>query len=855
MRLVYYFLLSSAFALCGLAAPVTLVQSDFTGTAPSQNLPWTATSTLDSSILFHGWDRGPGIQSEAVDDALGYSTVAGATPSTLADSLGAEAYFSCTFQSVDATPLDLAGVKVTFDAQRIEYWSPRQYAIYTSVGGFAEGQEVFITPEVGQEDFSERSFSFFLPNTGYDAISGNFEIRMVPFNSRYSHSASITGFQLISGVPTFMLTVNSGSGGAAASIPSATVFEQGTVIQLSALPDAGYRFAGWSGDVQGFGNPRTVVMDGHKVVTGNFSVLPPLEMRVGTNLNSVTDYTFSWVFKDLFKRMRPWMTRNADQSGAWDSGLSYTIPLDSNGWPTQVPFDPGTGDPVQIVHTILAVSNQPGAHTLSYEGLGDFRFRVDANPWSYITSTGAASQALTIQEGDLVTVELLSSGPSPDHLRNFRIIPDEFLLSYETEPFHPQFLDRSKGFDVLRFMDWGRTNNSYLSAWADRTRADHQTQSRSQGVALEYIVLLANLQQSDAWVCIPHLADDDYVTRMAEFLRDHLDPALRVYVEYSNETWNSSFGQTGYVQDQGEALSLDADRWQAGHKYVARRSAEIWSIFETAYGAESSTRVVKVLATQSANVSVTHSRVAALNDPAVNPNFVFADALAIAPYFGHNYTSAELPPTTAAYPTIDEIVDTISIAEIANQAAQISAQKAVADVQGMTLICYEGGQHFVGIGAAQNDATLTAVLNEANRDSRMYLRYQEYLDMLRAQGIEMFANFTLCGQFSKYGSWGTMEVIDEPLEDAFKYTALRDWMSENVMGESLLQITRFLKTGSDLEIDWRSKPAHRYQIETATQLNGWVPGPSGISSQGLSTTQVLTGAGDHDLLFLRVVEE
>jgi hypothetical protein len=838
---------------------VTLVQSDFTGTAPAQNLPWTATSVLDSSITFSGWsiDPGidPGIQPEAIDDALGFSIDAGETDSTLAQSLSDRAYFSCLIQSVDATPLDLNGLKVVIDALRISHWSPKQFAIFTSVGGFNEGQEVFITPEVGQQDFSERSFSFFLPHTGYDAIIGDFEIRVVPFNGRYSHPSSITGFSLISGVPTYMLTVNSGNGGSAVSIPAAVAFEQGEQIQLSALPDAGYRFGGWSGDVEGFGNPRTVVMDADKVVTGNFSALPPIGMRVGTNLNSVTDYTSSWVFKDLFKRMRPWMTRNSDQSGSWDSGLSYTIPLDRYGWPTVVPFDPGTAAPTQIVHTILAVSNKPGPHTLFYDGLGVFRFRAEANPWQYITATGSATLPLIIQEGDRVTVELLESGPSPNHLRNFRIVPDEYILSYDTEPFHPQFIDRSKNFDVLRFMDWGRTNNSTFLSWVDRTRADHQTQSRSQGVAIEYLVALANLQHSDAWVCIPHLADDDHVTQMAEFLRDNLDPTLRVYVEYSNETWNSSFGQTGYVQDQGEALALDSNRWQAGHKYVARRSAEIWSLFETVYGEASSTRVVKVLATQSANISVTNSRVAALNDPGVNPNFVFADALAIAPYFGHNYTSAELPPSTSSYPTIDEIVDAISIAEIANVANHVAAQKAAADLQGMSLICYEGGQHFVGIGAAQSDTTLAAILNEANRDPRMYLRYQEYLDMLKAGGIEVFANFILCAQFSTFGSWGTMEFIDDTLDEAVKYSALRDWMAEKINGETLFRITRFHKTGSDLEIDWRSKPAHSYQIETSILLDGWMPGPSGIPSQGLSTSHVLKGAGANAPLFLRVVEE
>jgi len=854
MRLISYFLF--AFVLNGNAAPVTLLQSDFTGNAPAQNLPWTNTSVIDSSITFSGWTIGPGIEAKAIDDGLGFSVTTAGTDLTIAESLSFGNYFSCSVQSANATPLNLNGLKISIDFRRITYFAPTQYAFMTSVDGFTAGQEVHVTPMVQHGDHNERHFSFILPSTGYDAINGNFEIRVVPINGRFgNHNALITGFSLITGVPTHTLTVNSGSGGSATAIPSVAVIEQGQPVQLSATPDPGYRFAGWTGDVQGFGNPRTVVMDANKVVTGNFSPLPPPGMKIGTNLNAVTDYSPSWVFKDLFKRIRTWTTRNADQSGAWDSGLNYRIPLDADGWPTEVPFDPGTGDALQMVHTILVVANEPGAHTLSYEGMGNFNYRADSHPWQSITATGPASLPLMISQGDNVVVEITSTAPPPNHLRNFKIVPNEFVGTSEAEPFHPQFVDRSKDFDVLRFMDWGQTNNSPLSDWADRTRPEHPTQSRSQGASLEYIVALSNLQGSDAWICIPHLADDNYVTQAATFLRDNLDPNLRVYVEYSNETWNPIFFQSVHVQDRGEALSLDFNRWEAGHKYTSLRSAEIWSIFETVYGAASSTRVVKVLGTQSGNISVTNSRLAALNDPAINPNFVFADALAIAPYFGRNYFPADIPPLAAAYPTVDEVVVGESIATIAVEAGRVAAQKAAADLQGISLICYEGGQHFVAIGEAQNDPTLTAVLTDANRDPRMYLRYREYLDMLEAEGVTVFANFALCGQFTKFGSWGVMEAIDQPLDAAVKYSAILDWMAENTRGEKLFQISNFQKNGNDLDITWRSKPAHRYKIETSSDLNTWVPGPSAISSQGLSTSYTLPGVGSTFPFFFRVAEE
>ena len=847
---------SLLFAFDAASAPVTLLQSDFTGTAPAQNLPWTATSVLDPSILFNGWTKSSAIAAEAINNVLGFSLNMGQSDFTLTQALAADGYLSASLQP-SSTPLNLNGVKVALSVQRISYWSAPQYAIFTSVSGFGEGQQVFITPGVSLSDYADHTHSFFLPATGYDGVTGSFEIRVVPFNGRYAgHDTSITGFSLTSGIVTRTLTLSAESGGTAMAIPDATTFEDGEVIQLTATPDADQHFAGWTGDVTGLGNPRTVTMDANKTVMANFAPNPPPGMSMGTNLGGVVDWSPSWVFKDLFKRIRPWLTRNADQSGSWDSGLSFAIPVDAQGWPTQVPFDPGGGNPTQLVHTILVSSNEAGPHTLFYQGEGTFRIRVGAQAWQSPPTDGTVQTLpLMVAEADTIALEITASGPFPNHLRNFRIVPDAFLADVDSQPFHPQFLDRSSGFDVLRFMDWGRTNGQGLTSWADRTRPDHQTQSRSQGVSLEYMVALCNHHHSDAWVCIPHQADDNYVTQAATLLRYTLDPELKIYVEYSNETWNSIFSQTTYVQDQGQALALDLDRWQSGHKFVARRSSEIWKIFETVFGSQSATRVVKVLATQSANISVTNSRVAALNDSSVNPDFVFADALAIAPYFGHNYTTAELPPAVAAYPSVDDVVNVVSPAEIAAEAPRVAAQKAVADLQGMSLICYEGGQHFTGLNAAQNDTTLTNILTTANRDPRMYRRYEEYLDMLKAGGVEVFANFTLCGGFGKYGSWGSMEFINQSVDEAFKYSAIRDWIAENNRGEILFRVTRLSPVTGDLELDWRSKPARTYRIDTSTTLQSWTPGPSRIPSQGLSTSHTLSGMAGSAPIFVKVVEE
>src|SRR5439155_26809058 len=91
--------------------------------------------------------------------------------------------------------------------------------------------------------------------------------------------------------------------------------------------------------------------------------------------------------------------------------------------------------------------------------------------------------------------------------------------------------------------DWTGTNNSTVVNWSVRTVASSARQSSTNGVAWEYVVQMANLVHKDLWINVPALATDDYVTQLATYLKNNLDPDRVVYVEYSNEVWNGIFGQ------------------------------------------------------------------------------------------------------------------------------------------------------------------------------------------------------------------------------------------------------------------------------------------------------------------------
>ena len=91
---------------------------------------------------------------------------------------------------------------------------------------------------------------------------------------------------------TLTVNANPSNGGTIAQSPTGTSHLAGTQVSLTATPNAGYEFAGWSGNITGSSttNPMVVVMDGNKSITANFRavqspqpiqpVLQPGEVRV-----------------------------------------------------------------------------------------------------------------------------------------------------------------------------------------------------------------------------------------------------------------------------------------------------------------------------------------------------------------------------------------------------------------------------------------------------------------------------------------------------------------------------------------------------------------------------------------------
>ncbi|AUC14555.1 hypothetical protein BTO06_05070 [Tenacibaculum sp. SZ-18] len=76
-------------------------------------------------------------------------------------------------------------------------------------------------------------------------------------------------------ITKYALTLNA-TNGSINTNPNATTneFNAGTEVTLLAIPNTGYIFDSWSGDITGATNPVNITMDADKTVTANFSLAP-----------------------------------------------------------------------------------------------------------------------------------------------------------------------------------------------------------------------------------------------------------------------------------------------------------------------------------------------------------------------------------------------------------------------------------------------------------------------------------------------------------------------------------------------------------------------------------------------------
>lgn len=520
--------------------------------------------------------------------------------------------------------------------------------------------------------------------------------------------------------------------------------------------------------------------DGASSVVPDGGAILPSTSSIGTNLTGISDWSAEWAFVDAFKASRDWISGSSSQ---WDDGRALDI--DANGWVRSLL-------PGQLARTlVLPEGNYPaGRYVVLYDGTGTLTYSGGGARDAASSTPGR--DVVVANGGSPVIVTITATTPT-NYLRNIRFImpggactADAFRYcddaspcgegscasfedTYATQIFHPTFLSRARGYRTLRFMDWMEANNSTVSSQGPRLT---DARWRAHGVPVEIMLDLANRLGADAWLTVPHLATDGYVTTLATAVRDQLAPGLKAYIEYSNEVWNGIFSQGTYCEQQGVALGLATSPFEARLRFQSLRSVQIFKIFESVFPGEERQRIVRVLAAQAAN-SWTSTVLLDHGDARQH-----TDALAIAPYFG-GYLGGNENVAKVSAMNLDALFAELNTVAVPTSLGWVTSQAKVADDRDVALIAYEGGNHLAGYQGVENNATINALFDAANRDPRMRGVYAAYLDGWKARGGELFVHFVNCSAPNKWGRWGALEYLEQPRSEAPKYDAIQTFIETN----------------------------------------------------------------------------
>lgn len=518
---------------------------------------------------------------------------------------------------------------------------------------------------------------------------------------------------------------------------------------------------------------------------------------LGTNLNTFRDYSSEWATVDAFKQSRAWIPQCMDcRPPVWDTGESARLDLDENGWLRSLPAV-GDGARYTSVGTTtlggLAGHYPGGRWTVLYEGRGTLTYGNDAVRIAAESTPGRDVLQVTPGNGG-IWLRITATDPegSGDYIRNIRILAPG--MEDSDEIFHPLFLERTSAYRLLRFVQWMDINGSSLTTWDERPRfSDARWSSPSRGVPAEAAIALANRLHADAWLHVPHQADDEFVQRFAELVRDTLDPALKVWIEYSNEVWNGSFGytQSSYAQQKGRERwpAAAAGDFQKQMNWYGMRTAEVCDIWKTAFGSDRG-RVVCVMAGQAANPWVaTQALDCPLWAEGAPCHAHGIDVIAVAPYldmFLNDETNRAAVQAWAeeadgglasAFEEIEHggmLPRGYAGGSLAETARRTASHHAVAVARGLDLVAYEGGQE---LHDPRRDPLIDALMQAINRDERMGPVYDRYLADWRANGGNLMAHFANVQRYNTFGNAGALEFLDQ--EHSPKFDSLMRFVDGN----------------------------------------------------------------------------
>ncbi len=427
-----------------------------------------------------------------------------------------------------------------------------------------------------------------------------------------------------------------------------------------------------------------------------------------------------------------------------------------------------------------------GTYSCSFEGQGDvsglvggsvqeLTYDENSNTTSFDFVIPPASNGFVLI--DFTNTQRTSLSDVGSGFTNFKMLRPGYVN--DDQLFTNDFLDliNMVGFESIRYMAFSGTNGTdpdYPAQleWATRklpTDAGQNSMSvigKPYGGCWEHVIRLSNVTGTDPWINVPISASDDYVRQLAALFLNNLDPDLNLYVESSNEVWNTApgFEQTFYNRDEAEDLGISEIQ---NH---VRRSVELAQLFEEVFGQGSLNNRIRVI----------HCYHRPMLKWSVEPMLQYVDdnfgppsnylyGLACQTYFDGGDDAGE---------SVTKVLDDCE----ANIRSQIDGAGTTNEAGNMQWVAkatewnlpggffsYEGGPHHGG-GTTNNMANRISAERSERMGELLTLNYKEaFLD----NGGRMAMQFTLTSSYNRYGYWGLTDDVSVPHRN-YKLQAIMD---------------------------------------------------------------------------------
>lgn len=533
--------------------------------------------------------------------------------------------------------------------------------------------------------------------------------------------------------------------------------------------------------------------------------------KLGINVGGLGKLTTSIPFTDIFKSAKGWFTSceydwraqqpidpGCTKKTSLNSQEQDQLQLDGNGWVRSLPSPQESPIFTSVTATWKLSKFFPsGRYVVLYDGEGIIKLAGDLK-MGFQRPGHMEFDLLSPKRNLRLQITRTDPGRNGNYIRNIRIVPKAMEKTYQRQVFNKDYIARVRDMHALRFMPWSNIRANEAVEWNERATIGTAFYTGDNGVPAERMVDLANAINATPWLSIPYKASDDHMKEYARMVKSRLRKDQKVYVELSNEVWNSIFPNATYAAREADRIwKFPYPKVPQGKRRVllsanwyGMRSMQMCQIFKREFGGQRN-RVKCAMGTLNSVPWVGKEILdCPLHKPA-NGCGRHIDAFGIGPYFGDYIAKKDFRSTVKGWTRDADGGKSRLFQEILNGgmlkdgpvggafpllAGQLKANKALADKYNLEMVAYESGQHLIRYDPPHDvkDPEVLNLFMSVQKDPRMRQAYQRFLQTWEQAGGGLMLHYYGIGEPEPRNFFSMLDHLHQ--ESTPKYSALMEYL-------------------------------------------------------------------------------